>query len=109
MVLDKYGWYLFYNAQTAEKERAAALKALKRGRQELSGIPIILKRNLPTGGKGGIAPGQAVRCVALLCTGRRACGDVFFFALCGGWACLARVYFVGACTFKDAFCAVECS
>eukprot|EP00903_Cladosiphon_okamuranus_P016139 g14894.t1 len=47
--------------RTAEKERAAALKALKRGRQELSGLPIILKRNVPTGGKGGMAPGQAVR------------------------------------------------
>ncbi|CAM9963907.1 unnamed protein product [Scytosiphon promiscuus] len=47
--------------RTAEKERVEALKALKRGRQELSGIPIILKRNLPTGGKGGIPVGQAVR------------------------------------------------
>ncbi|CAB1111637.1 unnamed protein product [Ectocarpus sp. CCAP 1310/34] len=47
--------------RTADKERAAALKALKRGRQELSGITIVLQRNMPAGGKGGMLPGQAVR------------------------------------------------
>ncbi|CAM9556404.1 unnamed protein product [Ectocarpus sp. 12 AP-2014] len=47
--------------RTAERERAAALKALKRGRQELSGITIVLKRNMPAGGTGGMTPGQAVR------------------------------------------------
>ncbi|CAM9280310.1 unnamed protein product, partial [Ectocarpus fasciculatus] len=47
--------------QTADKERAEALKALKRGRQELSGMTVVLKRNLPAGGKGGMTPGQAVR------------------------------------------------
>lgn len=35
-------------AQTAERERAVALKAMKRGRQEMAGVTIILKRYLPT-------------------------------------------------------------
>lgn len=58
---DNTAVFFFFETQTAEKERAEALKALKRGRQDLSGIPILLKRNVPTGGKGGMIPGQAVR------------------------------------------------
>lgn len=36
-------------AQTAEKERAVALKAMKRGRKEMAGVTITMKRYLPTG------------------------------------------------------------
>lgn len=36
-------------AQTGEKERAVALKAMKRGRKEMAGVTMIMKRYLPTG------------------------------------------------------------
>ena len=50
-------------SQTAEKERAAALKALKRGRQELSGIPVLLNRHVMPDGK---ETAQTVMCVHTL-------------------------------------------
>lgn len=48
--------------QTPEKARAEALKTLKRGRQELSGIPIILKRHVPA---DGASPDQDVTYVGM--------------------------------------------
>ena len=47
-------------SQTAERERAEALKTLKRGRRELSGIPIILERHAMADGK---QTEQSVTCV----------------------------------------------